>query len=70
MATTHGTFVWYELLTGDSHAAEKFYSDVVGWQISDAGMPNMDYRICTAGQEAIAGIMQLTDEMQSAGTRP
>ena len=37
-------FVWYELMTsGDVDAAAKFYGDVVGWDVRDAGMPGMKY---------------------------
>ena len=29
--TPKGKFGWYELMTSDTKAAGKFYSDVVGW---------------------------------------
>ena len=29
-------FVWYELMTSDASAAEKFYCDVVGWNARDS----------------------------------
>ena len=31
MFTPKGKFAWYELMTSDTEAAGKFYSDVVGW---------------------------------------
>ena len=31
-------FVWYELMTTEPAAAEKFYDSVVGWVSQDAGM--------------------------------
>ena len=31
MFTPKGKFSWYELMTSDTKAAGKFYSDVVGW---------------------------------------
>ena len=31
MATSPGSFVWYELMTSDPAAAESFYATVVGW---------------------------------------
>jgi len=34
-----GKFVCYELMTSDLDAAEKFYRDIVGWTVKDAGMP-------------------------------
>ena len=32
-----GNFVWYELMTTDTKAAQAFYADVVGWKAQDAG---------------------------------
>ena len=46
----HGKFVWYELMTTDTKAAEAFYSDVIGWDAQDAGMPGMSYTILSAGE--------------------
>jgi predicted enzyme related to lactoylglutathione lyase len=58
MANAHGTPVWYELMTRDADAAQRFYAQVVGWTIASAGMEGMDYRICTAPDgEAVAGVM-------------
>ena len=34
VATVRGQVLWYELLTTDMKAAEKFYSTVVGWTVS------------------------------------
>jgi predicted enzyme related to lactoylglutathione lyase len=31
MFTAKGKFAWYELMTSDTEAAGKFYSDVIGW---------------------------------------
>ena len=31
MFTPKGKFAWYELMTSDTKAAGKFYSNVVGW---------------------------------------
>ena len=32
MANRHGDFIWYELLTSDTGAAERFYGAVLGWR--------------------------------------
>jgi predicted 3-demethylubiquinone-9 3-methyltransferase (glyoxalase superfamily) len=40
MAGSIGRFVWYELMTTDTEAAEKFYWDVMGWDTWDAGIPD------------------------------
>ncbi|MET4896117.1 VOC family protein [Sphingomonadaceae bacterium jetA1] len=52
-------FIWYELLTDDVATAQAFYSAVIGWQVGDSGIPDLDYRIvATAEGEAIGGLMQ------------
>jgi len=63
-------FVWYELMTEDVKAAEKFYSDVVGWEAKDSGIPGMAYTIISAGPSAIGGIMKVPDEARAMGARP
>jgi len=52
-----GKFVWYELMTTDVDAAEKFYTQVIGWTAKDAGMPNMKYTLVSAGSTQVAGLM-------------
>ncbi len=34
-----GSFIWYELMTGDAMTAAKFYGAVVGWKIADRTDP-------------------------------
>lgn len=59
-----GDFIWYELLTGDVNAAATFYADVIGWQVRDSGMPDMDYRLFVAPDGAmIGGLMAKPDAM-------
>lgn len=70
MTNAQGDFIWYELLTTDADAAQAFYSDVVGWNIADSGLEERDYRILMAGEVAIGGLMQLTQEMTANGARP
>jgi predicted enzyme related to lactoylglutathione lyase len=61
MATSHGKFVWYELMTTDTQAATKFYGTVAGWTAADPGMPGMQYTILSAGSTAVGGIMAVPD---------
>ncbi len=70
MANTQGDFIWYELLTGDADAAQAFYGSVLEWSIADSGMPDMDYRIITASEGSIGGLMAITPEMAEHGARP
>jgi len=67
---TPSTFVWYELMTSDLGAAEKFYGDVVGWKMKDAGVPGMRYTLAHAGERSVAGMMTIPQEACDAGARP
>ncbi|MBB2158737.1 VOC family protein [Gluconacetobacter sacchari] len=66
MSTPSGTFVWYELIAGDPAAAESFYRTVIGWQARDAEVPGMTYRILSAGERPVAGLVGLSGEGASA----
>jgi uncharacterized protein len=60
MFTPKGKFAWYELMTSDTKAAGKFYSDVVGWTThempSDGGM---EYTTFNVGEVGMAGMLKL-----------
>ncbi|MBA5775767.1 VOC family protein [Stappia sp. F7233] len=70
MAMTHGSFVWYELMTTDTAAAERFYTSVIGWSAKDAGMPGMNYTLLSAGDAQIAGLMAQPEEVRASGAPP
>ena len=70
MATTPSRFVWYELMTSDPAAARAFYTQVVGWQATDSGMPGMDYTLLSAGPHQVGGLMALPPEACAAGVPP
>jgi predicted enzyme related to lactoylglutathione lyase len=36
MPSSHGTFVWYDVMTSDTKAAESFYHEVIGWDAKRA----------------------------------
>jgi uncharacterized protein len=70
-----GQFIWYELMTTDTGAAARFYSDVIGWQAKQAENTTADGRPYTLfsipGYEmGSAGMMALTPEMTAGGARP
>jgi len=63
-ADTPGNFVWYEQLSGDPDAAQRFYADVVGWTVEDSGMAGMDYRCFLAPDgDRIGGLTKRPDGM-------
>lgn len=68
MANPHGTPIWYEYLARDVNRAQSFLAEVIGWGVTDSGMPGVDYRILTAPDGvAIGGLMTLPP---GAPTRP
>jgi uncharacterized protein len=70
MASSPSHFVWYELMTTDVPAAQRFYSEAVGWQVADAGMPGMDYLLLSTEHGMVGGLMALPADAQQAGGRP
>ena len=75
MTNPAGSFIWYELMTGDPDGAGRFYGAVVGWTIaahSDGGAPGgVDYRLIgrTGGGHA-GGVLALSADMIAGGARP
>lgn len=62
MHKDYGRFCWYELMTPDVSAAERFYASVVGWTTKDSGMPGMNYTLAYAGENQVAGLMDIPAE--------
>lgn len=71
-------FIWYELMTTNAAAAARFYSAVVGWQISEepdaAGSEaagGQDYRMIARDDGGFAGgVLPLTKQMCDNGAKP
>jgi predicted enzyme related to lactoylglutathione lyase len=63
-------FCWYELMASDGPAAEAYYSHVIGWGTTDAGMPNMRYTLLLAGERPVGGCMTLPQEACVQGAKP
>lgn len=72
MSDFHGRFIWYELMTPDTDGAKRFYGDLVGW--TPQSMPAMEgappYTVFNVGENGVAGMMPLMDEMKAAGVPP
>jgi hypothetical protein len=66
-----GRFVWHELLTTDPDAAQRFYSDVVGWTTGKwqgKVTPDMPpYTMWMVGEQSIGGVMELPEDARLAG---
>jgi uncharacterized protein len=64
-----GKFVWYELMTRDAAAAKAFYRSVVGWGVKGMPMPGFEYTMLMAGETAVAGMMEMTEQMKKDGVQ-
>ena len=70
-APLRGRLMWVELMTKDLKAAEKFYTDVVGWTITPFDGLGMPYSMFTrSGDTMIAGAMTLPPELAQHGVPP
>ncbi len=67
MANFHGRFAWYELITTDAEAAKTFYSNVMGWGVLDASVPDRAYTLFTAGKDLVSGLMHLPADGRRMG---
>jgi predicted enzyme related to lactoylglutathione lyase len=65
--TPQGTFVWNELVTLDVDAARKFYTELIGWDAKDSGMPGLKYIIFNAGDKGAAGLMEMPPDAKKGG---
>ncbi len=65
-----GNFIWYELLTSDAQAAERFYSEVIGWDAQNSGNPDMKYTLLTVNQAPVAGLMALSEACGDPEMKP
>jgi predicted enzyme related to lactoylglutathione lyase len=51
-----GEIVHIEFPTANADRAQKFWSELFGWEFSDSGMPGGDYRVARTGDTSGAGI--------------
>jgi len=70
MSKTQGKFVWYDVMTTDTKAAEKFYRAIIGWDTKDAGMPDHAYTLLSMGSSMVGGLMPIPEDARKAGVRP
>ena len=70
MASSHGLFVWHELMTNDMEGAKTFYGDVLGLTCADPKMPGPPYWIFSAGEGMVAGLMNIPAESLAMGAPP
>ena len=61
MSKSHGKFVWYDVMTTNTKAAESFYRSVIGWDTSDSGMTDRSYTLLSMGSIMVGGLMPIPD---------
>ena len=66
----HGKFFWYDIMTTDTKASEKFYADVVGWGARDSGVPDQQYTLLTVNGTPVAGLMPIPEDARKVGVPP
>lgn len=69
MSSYNGKFVWYELMTSNPAAAEKFYEGAIGWNMKDAGIPDRSYTVLSAGESMVGGLMAIPDDAKKMGAQ-
>lgn len=57
--STHGKFVWHDLMTTDLAKAKPFYEGLFGWTVKAEPMGDMPYNLILLGGKDIGGMMQL-----------
>jgi uncharacterized protein len=70
MSQNIAKFVWYDVMTSDSKAAETFYRNVVGWDTKDSGLTDRSYTILSAGPTMVGGLMPIPEDARATGLRP
>lgn len=64
VSTLLGRPVWYELMTTDPAAAERFYDNVIGWSSAPFDASPMPYTVFSrSGGAQVAGLMKRPDDM-------
>jgi uncharacterized protein len=69
-AIPHGTICWAELASKDVEAAKKFYTELLGWKLTDSHAGGMNYTEIVVGDKHIGGMYQLTEECVGGADAP
>ena len=70
MAQQPAKFVWYDVMTTDTKAAEAFYRNVIGWDTKDSGMTDRSYTLLSVGPTMVGGLMPIPEDARAMGARP
>jgi hypothetical protein len=70
MSKSPSSFIWYELMTTDTVAAQAFYSAVVGWGTKDMHLTEEKYTLFTVADTGVAGLMTIPKQACAGGKSP
>ena len=70
MSRYHGKFIWYDVMTTDTRAAESFYTKAFGWSAKDSGMGDRSYILFSASGVDIGGLMPIPADARKRGVPP
>ncbi len=65
-----GAIIWYELMTTDALAARAFYMSVLDWKIDEQPGGDMDYRMISAPDGLVGGLMAQPAAAIANGAHP
>lgn len=65
-----GSFCWYELMTTDLPAAQRFYGEVIGWKAQTADQPGGPYGLFLAGDAMVAGALPTPQAASDSSATP
>lgn len=58
----HGSICWTELGSKDVEAAKKFYTELLGWKLTESKAAGMSYTEIVVGEQHVGGMYQITAE--------
>jgi uncharacterized protein len=70
MQRPYGSFCWYELMTSDLAAAQKFYGEVIGWTARTVDQPKGPYGLFVVDESMVAGALPMPDAPREGGMTP
>jgi hypothetical protein len=65
----HQPFVWYDLMTPEPVAVQRFYTELVGWGTTQ-WEGDQSYTLWTNGDAPLGGLMLLPEDARQAGAPP
>ena len=67
---THGSFVWFDLLTRDPPAAAAFYAQVIGWTAQPFEGSGGSYTLFVGSAGPLGGVAELPERSRKTGVPP